>query len=122
MPTRWPSHHRKVLSSFMNHAYLLMEFPLYQSPTKGTCMGSRLAGVAATFLLAAGVMQFVAHAQLSLPAHAQEIPIAQRQGTPEPRVLSEAAPGAFVHAGALELKSRQYEGSGDHVAFVLGND
>ena len=39
-------------------------------------MGSRLAGVAATFLLAAGVMQFVAHAQLSLPAHAQELPIA----------------------------------------------
>jgi quinoprotein relay system zinc metallohydrolase 2 len=106
----------------MNHAYLLMEFPRYQSPTKGSCMGSRLAGVAATFLLAAGVMQFVAHAQLSLPAHAQEIPIAQRQGNPEPLAMSEAAPGVFVHAGALALMSRDNEGAIANVAFVIGND
>ncbi len=85
-------------------------------------MGSRLAEVAATFALAAGVMHFVAHAQLPLRAHAQEIAVAHGQGIPAPLAMSEAAPGVFVHAGALALMSRDNEGAIANVAFAVGND
>jgi quinoprotein relay system zinc metallohydrolase 2 len=67
-------------------------------------------------------MHFVAHAQLPLRAHAQGIAIAHAQGISEPLAVSEVAPGIFVHAGALELMSRNNEGAIANVAFVVGND
>ncbi len=36
--------------------------------------------------------------------------------------MSEAAPGVFVHAGALALMSRDNEGAIANVAFAVGND
>ncbi|HEY9521430.1 MAG TPA: hypothetical protein VIQ39_07765, partial [Methyloceanibacter sp.] len=83
-------------------------------------MGSRVIGVAATVMLAAGGMHFTAHAPLPALAHLRPIAVAHGQGIPAPLAVSEVAPGVFVHAGALALMSRDNEGAIANVAFVIG--
>jgi quinoprotein relay system zinc metallohydrolase 2 len=105
----------------MNHADLMMTLGRHRPHTKGMYMRNRLTAVAATFVLAVGAIHVVAHALLPPRAHAQALPVAH-EGTPEPLAMSEAAPGVFVHAGALALMSRDNEGAIANVAFVIGND
>src|SRR3954471_11652357 len=73
---RPPWHCPTVRSMIMNHAYLMMALGRHRPHTKGMYMRNPLAAVAATFVLVLGAIHVVAHAQLPLRAHAQELPVA----------------------------------------------
>jgi quinoprotein relay system zinc metallohydrolase 2 len=60
----------------------------------------------ATFMLAVGVLPFVAHSQ-------------QRM---EPLAVTEVASGVFVHTGALALMTPDNEGAIANLGFVIGDD
>jgi quinoprotein relay system zinc metallohydrolase 2 len=47
---------------------------------------------------------------------------ARAQRSDEPLVMSEAAPGVFVHIGALALMTRENEGAIANLGFIVGSD
>ena len=50
------------------------------------------------------------------------VPAAHGQAGLEPLAVSELAPGAFVHAGATALMTRETEGAVANIGFVVGDD
>jgi hypothetical protein len=62
--------------------------------------------LSATFVLASGVLLFVAHAQQP----------------DEPLPVTEVTRGVFVHIGALALMTAANEGATANVGFIVGND
>jgi quinoprotein relay system zinc metallohydrolase 2 len=80
----------------------------------GRNMSRPIATVAATLVLSAGIIHFAAHSQQPPSGNAPQLA--------QPLVVTEAAPGVFVHVGTLALMSHDNEGAIANLGFIIGSD